>query len=93
MNVLRYFAFLSGALALGILTVSEHVEQVRLGYEIRRLERSEQRLRQERKARQLIWERHAALESLAKRAEALGLIDAAELEALLSADNQARRGA
>lgn len=84
MTVSHYFCIVACLVGLGLTTVSEHVERVRIGYEIRKLERLHRRLKQERKARRLIWERHAAAESVGARAVDLGLIQQAELETLLA---------
>jgi len=70
-------------IVIGLATVSEHVERVRIGYELRRFEQEHRRLVEERKARRLIWERYAAIERIGERAVALGVVSETTLRELL----------
>lgn len=67
MTVYQYLCIVVCLVGLGLTTVAEHVQRVRIGYEVRRLEKEHRRLKQERKTRRLMWERLAAAETVSKR--------------------------
>ena len=68
---------------LALLTVADHVERTKLGYEARQLEERRARLVEEEKAARLAWERAVVPERLVERAEALGIAGKPELLALV----------
>ena len=90
MSVHQYLCIVISLVALGLTTVAEHVERVRIGYEVRRLEKEHRRLKQELKTRRLMWERFAAAETVIKRAVELRLVQKEDIEALHSPDREGR---
>lgn len=85
MSALRYLLVIALVGTLAVLTVAEHVERTRLGYEVRALEEERARLVEEEKARRLEWEQAAVPERLVERARALGVASDQELAALTGA--------
>lgn len=98
MTIWKYLCLVLALVSLGVITVTEHVERVRVGYELRQLEREKRQLKQELKTRRMIWERLVAPEAVARRAVELQVISQAELETLPILERQesqaatARRG-
>ena len=84
MTVYQYLCIVICLVGLGLTTVGEHVQRVRIGYELRRLDKEYRRLKQERKTRRLMWERLAAAETVSKRAIDLKIVHAEDIEALQS---------
>ncbi|MDF1662326.1 MAG: hypothetical protein P1V97_11170 [Planctomycetota bacterium] len=82
MTVYQYLCIVVCLVGLGLTTVAEHVQRVRIGYEVRRLEKEHRRLKQERKTRRLMWERLAAAETVSKRSIDLKIVRAEDIEAL-----------
>lgn len=82
MGALRYVLMILLVGALALLSVAEHVERTRLGYELRGLEERRDRLREEEQARRLASERALVPERLIERAVALRVAPEAELRAL-----------
>ncbi|MBX3467474.1 MAG: hypothetical protein KF878_11335 [Planctomycetes bacterium] len=85
MSALRYLLVIALVGVLAVLTVAEHVERTRLGYEVRALEEERARLVEEEKVRRLEFEQAAVPERLVERARALDVAGQAELEALTGA--------
>lgn len=93
MRVGHYLCIIICLVGLGMTTVAEHARRVRIGYEIRRLEREQVRLRRQRQTLRLMWEQGAAPETVAARASALGIAREEEVEALMiAADGRQGRG-
>lgn len=86
MGVVRYLLVIALLGVLAILTVAEHVERTRLGYEVRELEREVRKLEERRKSSVMAYERACAPERVIDRAEALHVVGVSELDSL-------RRGA
>lgn len=82
MSALRYLLVIALVGVLALLTVADHVERTRLGYDLRALEERRGRLLEEEKAARLAYERAAIPEKLMVRAEALGVARRADLLAL-----------
>lgn len=88
MTVQQYLCIVVCLVGLGLYTVADHVERVRVGYEIRRLEHEQRRLKEELKTRRLMWERRAAAETVAQRAVALKVLEETQVRDLqLDQDN------
>lgn len=85
MSALRYLLVIALVGVLAVLTVAEHVERTRLGYEVRALEEERARLVEEEKVRRLEYEQAVVPERLVERARALGVASDAELSALTGA--------
>lgn len=83
MGALRYILVIVLVGVLAALTVAEHTERTRLGYELRKLERERVKLIEQRKAARLGYEQRVVPEHLRDRAEALGVASEAELNALV----------
>lgn len=86
MSALRYLLVIALVGVLAVLTVAEHVERTRLGYEVRALEEERARLVEAEKVRRLEYEQAVVPERLVERARALGVASDAELGALTGAD-------
>lgn len=82
MTLPRYLVVVISLVCIGVTTVAEHVERVRIGYEIRQLKTEKRRLQQELKQQQLVWTRTAAIENVVRRALSLGLFTEQDLEVL-----------
>lgn len=82
MTVYQYLCIVVCLVGLGLTTVAEHVQRVRIGYEVRRLEKEHRRLKQERKTRRLMWERLAAAETVSKRSIDMKIVRPEDIEAL-----------
>ncbi len=85
MSALRYLLVIALVGVLAVLTVAEHVERTRLGYEVRALEEERARLVEEEKLRRLEYEQAVVPERLVERARALGVAKDEELAALTGA--------
>jgi hypothetical protein len=84
-SALRYLLVIALVGVLAVLTVAEHVERTRLGYEVRALEEERARLVEEEKVRRLEYEQAVVPERLVERAKALGVASEQELAALTGA--------
>ena len=85
MSALRYLLVIALVGTLAILTVGEHVDRTRLGYELRELEQERARLNEREKSARLAYEQAVVPERLRERAEALKVAEPSELSALLGA--------
>jgi hypothetical protein len=85
MSALRYLLVIALVGALAVLTVAEHVERTRLGYEVRALEEERARLIEDEKQARLDYEQALAPERLVERARALKVASDAELASLTGA--------
>lgn len=85
MSALRYLLVIVLVGLLAVLTVAEHVDRTRLGYEVRALEEERTRLIEEEKSCRLTYEQAIAPERLVERARALGVASDDELKALTGA--------
>lgn len=85
MSALRYLLVIALVGVLAVLTVAEHVERTRLGYEVRALEEERARLVEEEKSCRLEYEQAVVPERLAERARALGIASDVELSAFTGA--------
>jgi hypothetical protein len=90
MSINQYLCIVICLVGLGLTTVGEHVERVKIGYEVRRLEKEHRRLKQERKTRRLMWERCAAVEVVIKRAINMKVVPSEEVEILHSQQKRSR---
>lgn len=82
MSALRYLLVIALVGVLALLTVADHVDRTRVGYDLRGLEERRARLLEEEKAARLAYERAAVPDRLMVRAEALGVAKRADLLAL-----------
>jgi len=85
LSSVRYLLVVALVGALAILTVAEHVERTKLGYEIRELEEERDRLAEEEKTARLAYEQAAVPERLVDRAVALGVVEPGDVEGLTGA--------
>ncbi|MBL4849462.1 MAG: hypothetical protein JKY65_28365 [Planctomycetes bacterium] len=91
MGALRYLLVIALVGTLALLTVGEHVDRTRLGYELRELERERARLAEEEKTAELAFEQAVVPEQLRDRAEELKVAEPAELAVLLGARAESPR--
>jgi hypothetical protein len=84
-SVLRYLSVIALVGVLSVVTVADHVERTRLGYEVSDLESELERLRAEETAARLSYEQAAVPERLCEVAVELEVADAAELRDLTGA--------
>jgi hypothetical protein len=91
-GALRYLLVIALVGTLALLTVGEHVDRTRLGYELRELERERARLAEEEKTARLAYEQAVTPERLRERAEELKVADPRELAVLLGANPETPRG-
>jgi len=82
MTLSRYLVVIVSLVCVGVTTVAEHVERVRIGYQIRKLKTEKRRLRQELKNQQLVWARTSAAENVARRALVMGVVTEQDLSTL-----------